>query len=261
MFTITMSGSILSFPDQMESEGDKMRISLALEIGFVLLFAVGASAQVRAYVQMDFSGPIEFVVTDSQGERSGINPITKTDYDEISYADYGDGTDEGMREFVFRHALTDTSFSTVYSIQIFGTGDGLFTGGGNGKQTRSGKGGSFRVSGVIDSNQTLNYVFNYSTDSTIAPVFTKVIESITIGQEVGDLLKLSLITNHGIANSLQQKIDNAWKQKEKGQTNAARNLVRAFINEVNAQNGKAITGEAASILLADAQQLLEEWSQ
>lgn len=50
-------------------------------------------------------------------------------------------------------------------------------------------------------------------------------------------------------------------QKSKAETKAANDLIGAFINEVNSQQGKAITKEAAGILLGDANQLLSEWSQ
>jgi hypothetical protein len=59
--------------------------------------------------------------------------------------------------------------------------------------------------------------------------------------------------NSGILNSLLQKLDNAQKSLNKGQTNAAINKLNAFINEVQAQSGKHITTEAAALLVADAQ--------
>lgn len=145
----------------------------------IVFLVTGASAQTVARIQMDFEGPVELVVTDSQGERSGYNPITKEDYDEIPYAGYGDGS-KGEREFAFHSALKDTSFSTTYMITIFGIGTGMFEGYGGGKQTWSKPGESFRLIGVIDSNQTATYAFSYSTDSTITPTFAKVIDSNTI---------------------------------------------------------------------------------
>ncbi|MBM4162706.1 MAG: hypothetical protein FJ217_16620, partial [Ignavibacteria bacterium] len=43
---------------------------------------------------------------------------------------------------------------------------------------------------------------------------------------------LGWITNKGILNSLDQKLDNARKQLERGNTKAAKNILGAFINEV-----------------------------
>lgn len=259
---ITISGNTLLYPDQIENKGEKMRRNSIPTMSMLLLLAASVSAQMRAYVVVGFQGPVELVVTDSQGHRSGYNPITKTYYDEIPYAGYGAGSD-GQPEFGFKRILWDTLFSTTYTVQVFGTGNGAFTGDGIARQTQSGngKGARFPVRGVIDSNQTVTYELNYSTDSTITPTMVRVVDPSTTTQDITDLLKLNLITNHGIANSLQQKMDNAWKQKENGQVSTAGNMVNAFINEVNAQTGKAIIKEAAEILLGDAEQLLKEWNQ
>jgi hypothetical protein len=52
------------------------------------------------------------------------------------------------------------------------------------------------------------------------------------------------IDNAGIANSLQAKLAN--------------NDLNSFVNEVNAQNGKHISSEAATYLLRDAQYVLSQ---
>lgn len=160
---------------------------------------------------MDFKGPIELVVTDSQGKRSGYNPVTKTDYDEIPYAGYGDGSDEGSKEFGFRTALKDTLFSTTYTIQVFGIGNGIFKGWGGGSQTWFGKGLSFRALGIIDSNQTVIYVFNYSTDSTITPTFWKVVTPQIIRQDFSDCFKLKILGNEGFYRDILHQLDDISK--------------------------------------------------
>ncbi|MFZ1082175.1 MAG: hypothetical protein WAO19_09650, partial [Candidatus Kryptoniota bacterium] len=173
-----------------------------LAISILSFFASDAFAQMYAYIQMDFDGPVQYVVTDSQGKRSGYNPTTNTDYDEIPYAGYGGGSNGGI-EFGFRTALEDTSFSTTYTIQLWGTGNGFYTGGGGAQQTWSGKGLNIQVLGVIDSNQTVTYVLKYSTDSTIAPTFMKVVTPQIIHQDLDNCYKLEMIGGSNFYNDLE----------------------------------------------------------
>ena len=53
------------------------------------------------------------------------------------------------------------------------------------------------------------------------------------------------VTTPGIRNSLNTKIVNADKAYERGQLTAAANQLHAFLNEVHAQSGKALTAQAA----------------
>lgn len=55
-----------------------------------------------------------------------------------------------------------------------------------------------------------------------------------------------------VEQSLLAKLDAARASADRGNTVAAANTVTSFINEVNAQRGKSITGDAADLLLADA---------
>jgi len=65
------------------------------------------------------------------------------------------------------------------------------------------------------------------------------------------------IKGHGICNSLLSKLNNAKAAIGRGRCNAATNLLRAFIHEVQAQRGKAISEEAAHVLKANAQYVIE----
>lgn len=68
---------------------------------------------------------------------------------------------------------------------------------------------------------------------------------------------LGWITNQGVENSLDAKLDNAKKKLEQGNITAAKNILNAFINEVEAQgcaayencpSGKHLTPEAYALL-------------
>jgi hypothetical protein len=56
-------------------------------------------------------------------------------------------------------------------------------------------------------------------------------------------------SQHGIANSLCVKLDNASDAKARGDVNAEAGLLGAFANEVSAQTGKAFTAEQAQTLI------------
>jgi hypothetical protein len=74
---------------------------------------------------------------------------------------------------------------------------------------------------------------------------------------VNELLQEGEIDNGGIANSLLQKLANIEKKLEKGQVSAAISALKAFIKEVSAQSGKHISAEAAALLIADAEWLIQ----
>ncbi len=70
-------------------------------------------------------------------------------------------------------------------------------------------------------------------------------------------LALKWIDNQGIANSLDQKLENARKKLVSGDSVAARNNLEAFVNEVEAQKDKHLTSEAYALLKFNAQYLID----
>ena len=64
------------------------------------------------------------------------------------------------------------------------------------------------------------------------------------------------IDNQGVVTSLLAKLDAAQKLIEEGKTDHAKNLLNAFIKEVQAQSGKHITAEAAELLVQAAEHIL-----
>ncbi len=78
---------------------------------------------------------------------------------------------------------------------------------------------------------------------------------------------LGWITNKGIENSLDVKLDNAKKKIEQGNTTTAKNILNAFIDEVEAQgcatyencpSGKHLTPEAYALMKYNVQYLIEK---
>ena len=82
-----------------------------------------------------------------------------------------------------------------------------------------------------------------------------------------EAFSLGWIKNKGIENSLDVKLDNAKKKLEQGNNIATKNILNAFINEVEAQgcavyencpSGKHLTPEAYGLLKYNVQYLLNK---
>jgi hypothetical protein len=64
------------------------------------------------------------------------------------------------------------------------------------------------------------------------------------------------ITDRGIANSLDQKLNVALADLQRGDRNSAQGVLYAFLQEVNAQTGKSLLPEATSVLGANVNYLI-----
>ena len=92
---------------------------------------------------------------------------------------------------------------------------------------------------------------NFRQPAGVVPQVTQVATFQSTLADINNSLKLGLIDNGGIANSLSHKIQAA----ENASGPARNNVLNAFKNEVNAQSDKHITGIAPQVLLADANSL------
>jgi hypothetical protein len=70
--------------------------------------------------------------------------------------------------------------------------------------------------------------------------------------------ELGWITNQGICNSLRVKLRNVRRHLERDKPKQARNVLRAFINQVEAQRGKHITEEGYALLYFNAEYLMDK---
>jgi predicted secreted Zn-dependent protease len=82
----------------------------------------------------------------------------------------------------------------------------------------------------------------------------KVVTPTSILQDM--IADLDFADNQGVANSLQQKLRAAIDAIASGNTRAAKGKLRAFINEVKAQSGKAFTEDEANGFMADARDVI-----
>jgi len=67
-----------------------------------------------------------------------------------------------------------------------------------------------------------------------------------------------LISDAGVYNSLLQKLNAAQVAWDNGQANAVLNVLNALMNEMEAQSGKHIDPDAASMLVADTQVIVDK---
>ncbi len=67
--------------------------------------------------------------------------------------------------------------------------------------------------------------------------------------------ELGWITNKGICNSLDVKLQNVERHLERNKPRQAGNVLNAFLNELNAQRGKHITEEGYVLLYYNAEYL------
>jgi len=71
-------------------------------------------------------------------------------------------------------------------------------------------------------------------------------------------VSLGWIKDPGIATSLDEKLDNARDLLEKKNNKAAKNILQAFVNEVEAQKDKHLTSEAYALLKFNAEYLISK---
>jgi len=113
-------------------------------------------------------------------------------------------------------------------------------------------GNTVHITGVGSCNITAHQAGNGNYNA--APDVSRTFAVNITYERLGDLVKQSF-TNQGIVNSLLAKLDNAQKAEARGNANAKAGMISAFINEVEAQIGKAISAENAAILISLARAL------
>ncbi|MBI5380030.1 MAG: hypothetical protein HZA23_07780 [Nitrospirae bacterium] len=72
-----------------------------------------------------------------------------------------------------------------------------------------------------------------------------------------EAFSLGWIKNKGLEQSLDAKLESARAALQRGQPKTAQNALGALLNEVEAQQGKGLTGEAYGLLNYNVQYLIE----
>ncbi|MFL6557226.1 MAG: OmpL47-type beta-barrel domain-containing protein, partial [Bacillus sp. (in: firmicutes)] len=98
----------------------------------------------------------------------------------------------------------------------------------------------------------------YSAQATdLAGNSSKGTTEFTVKVTYNSLINLTkkFVTDSGVANSLTAKLDAAIQSERRGNTNAMDNQLDAYVNEISAQSGKALTNEQANLLSQFAKEL------
>lgn len=202
------------------------------------------------------SNNADILLTDALGHRAG-SLGRATSYKEVprsSYAqDFITDTETGLQATGITHSVsifhpTDGTYSITVTGLELGTYNLVvapFAADGTRRP-------EVQIFGIADRGAQTTYRLDFLAESG-AGVMTLRTFSGTI-TDINASLKLGLIHNSGIANSLSKKIEAA--QNATG--SARNNILNAFKNEVNAQSGKHITGIASQVLLQDADSLISQ---
>jgi len=114
------------------------------------------------------------------------------------------------------------------------------------------------VPGVANIGSSSTFQIQYSSTPGSTPTVATVATFASTLADISNSLALGLIDNQGIANALSSKINAASAAAGRGDYNTAVNNLNAFLNQVNAQAGKHITGITPQVLLSDANSLIAQ---
>ena len=98
----------------------------------------------------------------------------------------------------------------------------------------------------------------YGNEGMASVTFTITTSVDSLISSVEQLYESGEISKAGVANSLIAKLERVFANLDYGRTAVAMRGLAAFINEVTAQSGKAISPSAAALLIADAESLIAQ---
>ena len=202
---------------------------------------------------------VQILLQDQNGLRTGFEPQTSADLNEIPSSVY-------FRDAVEDDITAEPSTTTTHSVHTYRPAPGSY------KITTTGIGlGAYRIvvraysqdggaqplvllQGVAGPGSTSSFQINYVSSTGAASEASRIATFQSTLADISNSLQIGLIDNHGIANSLSMKI----KAASNATGPAKSNILNAFKNEVNAQSGKHISGVAPDLLLEDADSLISQ---
>jgi len=115
------------------------------------------------------------------------------------------------------------------------------------------------VTAVDNAGNTATKSVTFTVIATIDSLIS-LVQKFFENEASGSSLKETSLENHytsEVENSLLDKLFSAKAQIEKGRKKPAINILNAFINQVKAQAGKALSAEEATILITDARYVIQ----
>jgi pimeloyl-ACP methyl ester carboxylesterase len=108
------------------------------------------------------------------------------------------------------------------------------------------------LSGIAGPNSVTQFQVNSA--GTGVPAIVLIATFASTFDDISNSLKLGLIDNAGVANSLSMKL----KAAQATAAHSRLNLLNALVDELNAQTGKHVNGVAAQVLTADINSLIAQ---
>jgi hypothetical protein len=208
-----------------------MRKMIAV-ISLVNMFASTCYSQDYQGIQIHVNGEIEFVLTDAQGRRSGLDPRTEDRYDEINQS-YGvfsvDSEDPNVEPPEPTHVfMTQSPIDGLYTLRLFGTKLTSFTlivtiAGSDLKDQDQ-----LVQHGVIDSGFVREYQFEYHLSPQTPYEMERVYSEGNLQDDINSCYAIDLLGNRQFHLRLLRGADAFDSKIAKGDTIRARHELLAL---------------------------------
>ncbi|MCR4284181.1 MAG: C39 family peptidase [Parcubacteria group bacterium] len=214
-----------------------------------------------SFLNITLASPAELLIIDSQGRKTGFDPITQITYNDIPntiyYHERLDNDETGQIGVEIKNLYISMPENAIYNLQVVGTATGPYGLSFNSRDIDGDSSVSVE-SGLTQEHFISEYLINYNSqpDSPVKIERTVTIQDIIVKVEIAG--KLNLIDNDGIEDSLIQSLNQAEKKLSQGKTETTTNILQSVINELNAQSGKHIDSGTANILIEDIQFIISQ---
>lgn len=256
-------GELLSFVvSATDPDGDPLTYSASnLPVGAMFDPAIGSFSWIPAYGQAGSYPGVHFEVSDGSLTDSEDITITVSSANQPPVANAGGPytTDLDTPVTLDGSGSSDPNEGTGDSIVLYEwiVGSGTLILSGPTPSLSAAQVNSLGV-GIHPVSLTVTDSFG-ATDTATTTLTVNAVAPADPQEMTENLIEVvgSLDLPEEIQNSLTSKLSNVIKSLEKGQSNAAINQLNAFINEVQAQSGKKLTSEQASMLILEATRIIE----
>ena len=209
--------------------------------------------------------PIETLVIDPMGRKTGYDPATASLVYEIPNSIYeqdasiGIDSEEDVPASEQPPAYSDLdatqAMSGEYKIQLLGKDAGEYELSVRGMTAAAELSLEQKYFGVTEKGRITEFRLNFNKTPGSASTVTKTVTFQSLRDDLRLARQLGYIDNDGILNSLNKKLENAEKQYNENQKGAANNILEALKNELEAQKGKHLFESLGNVLNNDVSEL------
>jgi hypothetical protein len=205
----------------------------------------------------------DFLLVDPTGLRTGFDATTQSDLREIPQSvhsiDALVNDDTGDPPSGQSHTVNVFQPTTgTYTIIVAGLQLGQYQFGVRAYSQDGSAQPALSIPAIASVGSTSTFQIQFSSTPGETSTLTGVATFQSTLANIANSLRLGLIDNAGIANSLTRKIQAAAGAVAEHENDDARETLNAFKHEVSAQTGKHITGIAPQVLQEDADSLISQ---